>query len=375
MKDEQRFDGYAKRMREMFPTWTAIRKDPDSVGGQFLSVLGLSLDEVAWMLDYAYDQVYLKTADVDHIDLVYKARIPNGLTPQMNFRFIGNSHILLPKETELAFIEGLKGSGAHAALQQDVSCYIDFETKTIYVKQPFGKNETYLNGSLSLSVYGEDGAEPVHEVLPLMPSPVWNFFDEFGLLLGVSRLEGERNRTYRERILDVFRRPANATKTGLLNGIARELGLTRQLNWKDSAKELVIREPRVDIASIQVDGDSLSRSGYRINEDECVVLLPTEDGGEKEVRYVAGVSLHELHDEADIELQNRLYDIDGNATPLLTYYIESIRRLAPIMWGEWRWNQGTWEAGDQRYAGYNTLPTLLDGNTSGWTQEEETTWN
>lgn len=376
MNEEKRFQQYSERLRAMFPTWSAIRKDPESVGAQFLSAVGINLDEVEWMLGYAYEQVYIQTADVTHIDLVYKARIPNSLTPNMNYRIQGGSHVLIQEVSELSFIEGIKSGGAHASLQHDISCYVDFEKKSVYVKQAFGKSDAYPNGCLTLTVYNEQfpDEEPVFEQLPLTYSPVWNFFDEFGLLMGVSRLEGERNAPYKERILDVFRRPSSAAKTGLINGIARGLGLIRQLNWKDSSRELIIRQPRVDIDSIRVDGESVPAGYLGENTDGCIVIAPYPEGGEREVRYIAGVNLHELHDTEDTELQKRLYDIDGDATPLLTYYVESIRRKVPIMWGEWRWNQGTWEAGDAGYSGFNALPTLLDGNFSGWVKEEGTTW-
>lgn len=372
MNGEQRFKGYAARMREMFPTWTAIRKDPDSIGGQFLSVIGMKLDEVDWLLRYAYDQVYIGTADIGHVDLVYKARIPNSLTPNMNFRLSGHSHILHPKATELEFLMDVKSTGLHTELQYDTACYVDYEEKMVYVKHPFGKDDTHAYGYLTLMVHNSEtpDIEPAREQLPLSASAVWNFFDEFGLLLGVNRLEGERNAAYRERILDVFRRPANATKEGLQNGIARELGLTRTVNWKDATQELTLRQPRISAPSIRVNGEPIGDTGWRFDEDGAVVLSAQAEGGERTVQYTAGISLHELHDTSDTAFQKELYNIDGSATPLLTYYVETIRRHAPVMWGEWRWNQGTWEAGEAEYAGYNTLPTLLDGSFSGWIKEE-----
>jgi hypothetical protein len=54
---------------------------------------------------------------------------------------------------------------------------------------------------------------------------VFNEFDRFGLLLGLSRIEGEKNSEYKQRLLDVLVHPANATHQGLIYGITRELGL------------------------------------------------------------------------------------------------------------------------------------------------------
>lgn len=55
--------------------------------------------------------------------------------------------------------------------------------------------------------------------------PVFNHFDRFGLLLGLPRLEDERNSDYKQRLLDVFINRSNATYRGLINGVTRELGL------------------------------------------------------------------------------------------------------------------------------------------------------
>jgi hypothetical protein len=52
-----------------------------------------------------------------------------------------------------------------------------------------------------------------------------NAFDYFGMLLGLSRIQGEKNADYRKRLWDVYVRRAGATQEGLINGITRELGL------------------------------------------------------------------------------------------------------------------------------------------------------
>jgi hypothetical protein len=57
---------------------------------------------------------------------------------------------------------------------------------------------------------------------------VFNELDRFGLLLGLSRLEGERNAEYKQRLLDVLVNRAGSTYRGLINGITRELGLRIQ---------------------------------------------------------------------------------------------------------------------------------------------------
>ena len=54
---------------------------------------------------------------------------------------------------------------------------------------------------------------------------IWNHFDEFGLLLGLDRIPGEKNKQFKARLIDVYTNPANSTLSGLEYGISRELGV------------------------------------------------------------------------------------------------------------------------------------------------------
>jgi len=55
--------------------------------------------------------------------------------------------------------------------------------------------------------------------------PVFNELDSHGILLGLPRLELERNKEYKRRLLDVMVHRANSSYRGLIYGITRELGL------------------------------------------------------------------------------------------------------------------------------------------------------
>jgi len=55
---------------------------------------------------------------------------------------------------------------------------------------------------------------------------IFNTFDEHGVLVGLERLRGEKNKDYKQRLMDVGVNRASSTYTGLMNGINRELGLT-----------------------------------------------------------------------------------------------------------------------------------------------------
>lgn len=74
--------------------------------------------------------------------------------------------------------------------------------------------------------------------------PVFNELDRFGLLLGLPRLEEERNAEYKQRLLDVMVNRAGSTYRGLINGITRELGL--------KITEPFIIRPKLDVLGVPV---------------------------------------------------------------------------------------------------------------------------
>jgi hypothetical protein len=54
---------------------------------------------------------------------------------------------------------------------------------------------------------------------------IHNELDNFGLLLDLPRIAGERNAAYKQRLMDVFVHRAGSDRLGLIYGITRELGL------------------------------------------------------------------------------------------------------------------------------------------------------
>jgi len=55
---------------------------------------------------------------------------------------------------------------------------------------------------------------------------VFNSFDDHGIFFDLSRLTGESNHSYKQRMLDVMAHRAGSTYQGLIYGITRELGLS-----------------------------------------------------------------------------------------------------------------------------------------------------
>lgn len=136
---------------------------------------------------------------------------------------------------------------------------------------------------------------------------IWNCFDEFGLLLGLPRIPGEKNKEYRARLLSVYQNPANSTYTGLKYGISRELGI-----------------------------------GY------------------------GDVSINRLSDLMDSTYPNNILNSDGNAigTPLERYAAE-VYEHNPIFWGNLIADESYWDGVDQETNGYSYLPHIWDPSASG----------
>lgn len=89
--------------------------------------------------------------------------------------------------------------------------------------------------------------------------PIFNEFDQHGLLLGLSRLENEKNAKYKQRLMDVMVHRAGSSYQGLINGITRELGL--------KIVDVMLIEPVLDI-----NGDPLvPNPGVVFQETKCTL--------------------------------------------------------------------------------------------------------
>lgn len=81
---------------------------------------------------------------------------------------------------------------------------------------------------------------------------VFNELDSQGLLYGLSRIEGESNASYKQRLLDIFAHRADSTYLGVIHAMTRELGLSIDTEFvftftKDSSGAPVLTAPAIDI--------------------------------------------------------------------------------------------------------------------------------
>lgn len=359
------FSKYTEKIRVALPFWFKMKKKPNnSVGLDFLNVFGMQLDEIEKMLDYASKQYFIDSADLEMVDIVYKANLPSYFDMESISGVHSSSTSLNIVDTLYKFFgleERINSTGL--AYEQNNICFIDNSNKIIFVRDTYDKSTQFPYGKIYVSKNGE-----VRE-FELTIHHVWNFFDEFGALVGCQRLRGEKNLSYKKRILDVFKNPANSTKTGLANGIARELNTREIRHWDDMSTDFIIKDRMVIVDTITVDGESFHDPHI---SDEGFIVIPRDEYKTKmtaEVSYIRGFSIEPLIEKSfNPVLSNELYDSDGSPTETMRMYVNRIKSEASIIWGDFSYNEAIWVKDDEDYYSnhFSFLPTRLDAKIGGF---------
>lgn len=366
---QSRFAEITEVMQKELPRWFKMRKDKSSMGAQFLNVFGLQFDDIKFMLQYALDNQFIGTADVHQIDIIYKANIPPSLTEDDTFIFIGGNTKLQTCASLKEFFEGIDTRFLERKeIYYPNPYYIDWVQHIVYFKRAYDPTESYPEGRVTLRLLDDEFKPIAEHELPQHIHHVHNFFDEFGLLLDTARLYGEKNREYKERLLDVFRHPANSTKTGLEFHLARELGLWKEVKWYDGGAELVLNQSNILPHSIEVDGIKWGEAMIKYDHSGRVVLSADEEfrNISRTVRFISGLKMHTFHDKRDYAFQRELYDIDGTPTTMLQYYVDVITNKIPILWNHFVWNESFWNVADTEMSGYGAIPTFNDARFLNW---------
>lgn len=383
-----RFAQHTNAILNSLPYWFKMRKgSADSIGARFLNVSGLELDDALFCLEYAYDQCYLSTCDIDQVDFCYKAVIPMPIRVSEVENVSANRNSLI-KAKDLKQFFGVDQKGIRDVQDHSFEFYyLDKERNIIYVRNKFNIDALNENGKITLKWNGED------YTFSLQPHPIWNYFDEIGTLLSCPRIFGEPNIEYRARIADVFRNKASSSRDGLINGIARELSLRRNIVWMNPSEDIELVDPMVVLNSIKLNGEYLDMSRIFISEYGTVILKgdgTTTNPGD--ISYVHGLEMHQLHkarksgrrdvrmlingkatiikedyDEyPDIKFSNELFTVEGKPKQLLRNYINTIERESPIFWDHFHWNEHYWDMNDPGVTGVGFIPNLYDGSTKGF---------
>ena len=351
---------------DKLPYWFSMRKhSKDSNGANYLNITGINLDDALFTIDYAYEQCYIDTVDIDQADFCYKAIIPMPFSVS-NIETVSANNTGLYQANTLKEFFGIDMHGIEDKnLHSFESYYIDYLHNIIYVRQKFNADSINDNGKISIKYKNEDWPREVK----LVPHKVWNYLDELGALMSCPRLPEEPNIEYKKRIQDVFKNPANASINGLINGIGRELSIRRTLTWDDTSKDLELNDPMIVLNSIKVNGDYYSQNNIFFTGTGTVLLTPdelTKELDECEVTYVYGLEMHQLWNKDDIKLQNELFTVEGNPKRKLLEYIEVLESETPIFWDHFHWNEHYWDQNDEEVSGVGYIRHLCDGSINGF---------
>lgn len=371
---QSRFSKITSEIQKGFPRWTKIRKDPNSNGAQFLNIYGLQFEDIEFYLQYALDNYYIGTADTKQIDVVYKSSIPSSITSEERFIVSGGGLKLNEMKSLKEFFEGIDTRFLERKeVYYPNPYYVDWERRVIYFKKPYYISDVFPEGKVEMKLINEAGDTIFKHDLPQMIHHIWNFFDEFGLLLDTPRLYGEKNYEYKERLLDVFRHPANATKKGIEFLMGRELKLWKEVKWYDGGVDLIIRHTNVVVNSIEVDGIPYPISAISFDYSGRIVLNGSDsyDGQLRKVRFISGLQIHNFHNRKDLAFQRDLYSVDSVATPMLKYYVDVITNQVPVMWDRFVWNESFWDIADQEMSGYGYIPGFKDARFLNWLKYTE----
>lgn len=367
-KHYSKFNKFTNKIISKLPTWSKIKRNPSiSIGAHFLDVVGLEFEDMKFILNYAEKQTYIGTADINQADIIYKAKLPDTITNDDKV-VVKTSTSILEQTFSLEDFFHSSDDVLRPTIYYDNPYIVDYKDKYVYVRKEYEKSQEFKHGKVLIEIYRGLEEDPSYEeIIYLELHHVWNFFDEFGLLLNTPRLPGERNKDYKERILDVFKNKSNATGEGLLNGIARELGIRKNTTWKDSSQDFIIKEPMVVVNMIKVNGKKVDTKDIFFTSKDYVVIKAKEDiPNNSIVSYVTGLEMHTFNKEHDNVFKQQLYNVDGTATNLFKYYADLIKQRIPIEWGQFKWNEGYWDTGNIETGGQGCLPSLYDGNIIGF---------
>ncbi len=154
----------------------------------------------------------------------------------------------------------------------NVATFPDKDTWQININLVPGKNEFYLRAKDLVNNYSQYKKITIlYEQADSIPVNIWNHFDEFGLILGLSRIPGEDNYKFKKRILDVAINIPGNQYNGIINGAIRETASTR---INDAIKlRLYNKFPNTDYPIFIVDSAAIliEHSAFYIESEPHIV--------------------------------------------------------------------------------------------------------
>jgi hypothetical protein len=175
-----------------------------------------------------------------------------------------------------------------------------------------------LSGTNRISIYGIDDAGNTSasvEVTIVLGAvvvdthQVFNHFSEHGIPRALPQILGEKNHFYRNRLLEVFKRPTDTTVPGIHFGTNRELSTKYYPGFKIRARSYT-------------DG-TLGATNAVAYIDDCVLLIECDEFYSKDelVQVEAGTDRFTLDEYPIFDSDFRLVDLQGQVVPMTSYKV------------------------------------------------------
>ena len=293
---------FTQNLMAKFPSWMKMSKDVNSLGAQFLDVFGLTFEDVQDEIDEMVRNFYITTANTEIVDWIYKVPLQTERVVDSNGSIdIQEITITNNDGSVMQVYRSNNVQNFYHRNAQMPNYWLDRANEVIYLRIDLDYIEDWDNPFETITINGANHYD-------LFLHQVWNLFDEFGLLVGLKRLNKEPNRWFKERILDVFRNPGNVSRNGIYNGIARELDINPEL---------------INIKSLD-----------------------------------------------DVEEDDSLTYSDGTPTRKLMRYAKQINQTLKYSWDDLNLDQAYWFSVSQNNMAIDYLPHIWDVDTSAFKKEE-----
>lgn len=283
-----------KSMMSLLPSWMKMAKDEESVGAKFLDVFGAEIQDIEDYLDGIWNDMYIDSINLQQAEFCYK--VPIARRDVIDQQYAASVTVTINEEVVACMPQDTLRQFYNA---EEESFMVDTLDGYIYVKAS--------NEHMKDNIFKPFQAINVNGTMhyEYMLHHIWNTFDEFGMLLNLYRLPGERNERFKDRILQVFKDPAGADKDGLVTGISRELG---------------IQKHDVEIGSF--------------TDDDYVYT--------------------------------ELVDNEGVPTEKYLKYIDQVNSNLGFTWDKMNWGEAYWRSLEEDNMGFHYLPHIWDGFSPEW---------
>ena len=286
---------HAQNILSRFPSWTKIYGDsvaqatpeiaiPKTNAGKVINaIVGEDLDQIDVLISKIELDSFITSSSESQIAWLYAySNIKPGFIKVTGDNF------------ELARVSSMRE--LLSSRTTDLVFYYNFLTSQLFTL--FKPNRLFVD-----SVQYE--CEPVQQI---------NYFDEFGLRVGLQRLYLESNENFKKRILDVYQNPPAINIEGLKKTLRRELDIWRAF------------------------------------------------GATPDSFYLGATP--EILEISDIELDEKYFSKDGIPTQDFRDFVEYLNKQYPSNYGYAKWGEAYWDPAGKRMEGYSSIPKTFDSATA-----------